>query len=119
MREKLDRNDIGAIVKSGFNKAKQKNYWENYLSGAEQNDDLFNKANFERRSYGYVLGEEISIQIAEFARENGISVASLLYCAWGVLAQKLNNTHDIMFGTTTSDRTHPMDPFIKIGRAHV
>ena len=90
-------------------KIKQKNYWGNYLSGALQNDDLFRRVVLsEMKSYECALGKNISDQITEFAKENGVSVASLLYSAWGILIQKLNNTHDILFGITTSGRNQPI-----------
>ena len=90
-------------------KGEQKKYWERYLEGVQQNDDLFSKVNLsEMKNYECVLQKEICDRLTEFARVNGISVAILLYCAWGILAGKLNNTRDIMFGITTSGRNHPI-----------
>ena len=90
-------------------KAKQKEYWENCLYGVQQNDDLFKRAHLsEMKSYEYVLGQEANDQMMEFIKRNGISVATLLYCAWAIVAGKLNNTHDIMFGVTTSGRNQPI-----------
>ena len=90
-------------------KDKQKNYWENYLYGVQQNDDLFSKASqSEMTSYECALQKDVCDKLTEFAKENGLTIASLLYCAWGILAQKLNNAHDIMFGITTSGRDNPI-----------
>ena len=87
-------------------KTKQKEYWENYLCELEQNDVLFCNAEMsEDKNYKYSLSNAVSQEIKKFAKENGISVSAFLYCAWGILAQKLNNTRDILFGATTSGRS--------------
>ena len=101
------KNKFSEYVKwmGSQDKTVQKRYWENYLLGAEQTDDLFSKASVsEMKSYEYVLGKEMGDQLTEFAKELGLSVATILYAAWGILAGKLNNTHDLMFGITTSGR---------------
>ena len=90
-------------------KSKQKNYWENYLAGAEQVDSLFSQVSLpEMNTYKKLLSKELSEQMLGFARENGVSLAALLYTVWGILAGKLNNTDDIMFGTTASGRNNPI-----------
>jgi len=90
--------------------AKQKVYWENYLSDVENSDTFFSKAALsEVKSYEYSLCKDISNQIKVFAKENSISVASFFYGVWGILAQKLNNTRDIVIGTTISGRDHPIN----------
>ena len=91
-----------------LDKTKQRSYWEKYLYGVEQNDDLFSKAVSEMKIYKFVLPKNVGDQLAKFARENSVSIASLLYTTWGILIQKLNNTQDIMFGTTISGRNHPI-----------
>ena len=104
------KNKFSEYVKwiSQQDRAKEKNYWEGYLAGVEQNDELFNRVNSEMKNYEYILQKDVSDQLTEFARANGLSMATVLYTAWGVLVQKLNNTHDSMFGTTTSGRNHPL-----------
>ena len=105
------KNKFSEYVKwiASRDKTEQKNYWKSYLAGAEQNDGLFSRVNQSvMKSYKCVLQQDLSDLIINFSKENGISTASLLYCAWGILAQKLNNTHDIIFGTTISGRNHPI-----------
>jgi len=90
-------------------KKRQKNYWEQYLLGAPQNDDLFSRAHqSEMRNYKCVIGEDVSKRLAEFAKANALTVASFFYAVWGVVAAKLNNTNEIVFGITTSGRHHPI-----------
>jgi len=105
------KNKFSEYVKwlGSQDKAKQKIYWENYLNGVVPNDDLFSRASLtEVKSYHCVLGKDVKDQLVDFAKENGISVATVLYVVWGCLVQKLNNTHDIMFGITTSGRNNPI-----------
>ena len=105
------KNKFSEYVKwiGSLDRIKQKKYWENYLTGAEQNDFLFSKANqSEIKNYECALQKDISDQIADFASENGLTVASLLYSAWAVVMQKLNDVDDIIFGITTSGRHHPI-----------
>ena len=103
------KNKFSEYVKwiRSLDKIEQKKYWENYLDDAQQNDDLFSKGSLSAmKSYEYVLEEAIGDQMTAFAKEFGIPVATLLYTAWGVLAGRLNNTRDIIFGMTTSGRDH-------------
>lgn len=86
-------------------KADQQEYWEKYLHGVEQSDILINNVCIsELKEHSHYISKEMTSNIIEFAKKNGVSAASLLYSAWGILLQRLNNTDDIMFGTTVSGR---------------
>ena len=90
-------------------KNKQKNYWEHYLAAVEPNDHFFSKVQQgEMQRYECFLGADVKDQLTAFAREHGLTVAALLYSAWGILVQKLNNTHDVMFGRAISGRNYPL-----------
>ena len=105
------KNKFSEYVKwiGSQDKEVQKNYWENYLSGAEQSDSLFNRRYLsEMKSYQRVLEKDVSDQMKEFAKENGLTMASLLYAAWGIVLQKLNHVDDTIFGITTSGRDHSL-----------
>ncbi|MCL2425969.1 MAG: amino acid adenylation domain-containing protein [Oscillospiraceae bacterium] len=105
----LSKNKFREYIKwiQSQDKIKQKAYWESYLDGAEQSDNLFSSVVLpETKNYICALSHDLSDKIEESARENGVSVASLLYCVWGILVQKLNNSRDVMFGTTVSGRSH-------------
>ncbi|UCH95068.1 MAG: amino acid adenylation domain-containing protein, partial [Candidatus Aminicenantes bacterium] len=43
------------------------------------------------------------------ALSHNVTISTILYAAWGILLQRYNNSHDIVFGTTVSGRT----PLIK------
>ena len=87
--------------------AKQKVYWENYLFDFEKNDDLFSKVELKgNKNHKHSVSKDITEGIKESAKQKGLSVAALLFGAWGILVQRLNNSNDILFGTTVSGRNH-------------
>ena len=88
------------------NKEKQRIYWDNYLRGFEPNDGLFNRVPpLEMERHSYFLSRDLRANISKFAKENDISEAAFFFCAWAIIALKLNNTKDIIFGTTVSGRS--------------
>ncbi|MGM1050340.1 MAG: condensation domain-containing protein, partial [Bacillota bacterium] len=107
--ESINKSKFKEFVKwsKSQDKARQKAYWANYLYSAEQNDVLFGKiVSHEMKNHKLSFSRDASNKIREFAKATGVSLASILYCAWGILVQKLNNADDIMFGTTISGRSH-------------
>ena len=83
-----------------------KKYWKAYLKDYEL------KSIFSKNHTGAVLKGKMkkyhcnmpSAKINNFASENKVTKAVLIYVAYGILLQKYNNTSDIVFGTTVSDR---------------
>ncbi|GFZ32347.1 surfactin synthase subunit 2 [Clostridium zeae] len=87
----------------------QKTYWENYLSDFDKKTSLSNKMIKDNEpkqtaKYSWTLSRDTIKKIDEFTKEEKIRLSVLLYCAWGVLLQKYNDTNDVVFGTTVSGR---------------
>lgn len=94
----------------GQDKSKQEKYWEEYLCGFDSKtllptDYKKQKDAVEDKNYMAELPEEMTEEIRICAREQNVTIATLLYTAWGILLQKYNNTSDVLFGTTLSGRT--------------
>jgi amino acid adenylation domain-containing protein len=50
------------------------------------------------------LSPEDTIKLQEFARENQLTLSTLIHAAWGLLLQRYSGEEDIVFGTTVSGR---------------
>ncbi|MCH7324057.1 condensation domain-containing protein, partial [Solibacillus sp. MA9] len=89
-----------------LNKNEQKEYWDNYFNESNEARCCFEgKVKGEYKEILYKLDNETSYKITEFSKKNRISLAALLYTAWGVLMQKFSNSQEVIFGTTVSGRT--------------
>jgi len=113
-QEKLEKR-----IKSSFknmiklyknaSKERQKKYWEEYLtdldiaymatseSAAMTEDSIID-------NYSYVLSYEEAENAYNFCKDRNVTLANILYTAWGLLLLKYNNTADAVFGTTVSGR---------------
>ncbi|MCX7920711.1 MAG: amino acid adenylation domain-containing protein [Clostridia bacterium] len=110
--EKVTKNRFKEFVKwhQNYDKERHAEFWRNYFSGLEANTALY-KDNKDRgntclcESYHAALWEDLSKKLISFSKENEITLATLLYTAWGILLQKYSNSNDVVFGTTVSGRT--------------
>jgi amino acid adenylation domain-containing protein len=87
----------------------QEKFWRDYLTGADLPTTLSTKKRNEKeiicsKTYQVEFEKDITGKLEDFVREHKITLASLLYCAWGILLQKYNNSTDVIFGTTVSGR---------------
>lgn len=57
-----------------------------------------------RRSFSYCAPETFSSQMDCFLQSRGITLASFVYCAWGLLLHRYTDSHRVMFGTVISGR---------------
>ncbi len=89
----------------------QEIFWENYLTGIETPSELLLKKFGKRK--GIIAGTGNALltfdnvekrDLDSFLKDYKITLASLFYCAWGILLQKYNNCDDVIFGTTTAGR---------------
>jgi tyrocidine synthetase-3 len=88
----------------------EERYWKEYLNNFDSETDISLK-----RKAGDVINETGSVlfpffpgkkdMLESFVRTHKITLASLLYGAWGILLQKINDSSDVMFGTTVSGRS--------------
>jgi fengycin family lipopeptide synthetase D len=90
---------------------KQEKFWRNYLSGFETQTVLKRnrkRIGKERANPGNLcihLEGDLKNKMENFLKEHKITLASLLYSAWGILLQRYTNSDDIIFGTTVSGRS--------------
>lgn len=118
--EKLINNSINTTsVKVSFkefvkcmrkrDQEKQELFWRNYLNGIEGKTNLsvrkIGENSYNIRNYKSTLPDSIKNKLELFSRHNDVTEASILYCAWGILIQRYNNSSDVVFGTTISGRS--------------
>ncbi|MCP4151879.1 MAG: amino acid adenylation domain-containing protein, partial [bacterium] len=92
---------------------KQEQYWKNYLNGVDFPTELPVKAppdskgtgNRFSKCYHLELSSEINAGFDDFIKEQRVTLAALMYCAWGILLQKYADSEDVVLGTTVSGRT--------------
>jgi amino acid adenylation domain-containing protein len=90
-------------------KSKQESFWKEHLEGFDTKTLLpvDNKKQVEIRASkanNYRLSSEISKKVFNYSKKYDITLAALLYSAWGTMLYKYNNNNDIIFGTTLSGR---------------
>jgi amino acid adenylation domain-containing protein/FkbM family methyltransferase len=93
---------------------KEKTYWREYLNGIETNVQCAVKNRAKAGAaghgeagthrYGLSFSREWNRQLIQFMGENKLTLASVLYTAWGILLEKYNNKTESLFGTTVSGR---------------
>lgn len=94
-------------------KHKREAYWEKYLNGFDLKTELPVEDTTEKRKenrnipahYQFKSSAGMKDSLEAFAVKHKLTLATLLYCAWGILLQKYNNKEDVVFGTTVSGRT--------------
>ncbi|RIU88363.1 condensation domain-containing protein, partial [Oceanobacillus picturae] len=106
---KTNKTKFSEFIKftKSLNKDEQKEHWVNYLEDlGEIKDYFYCKENRGiSKEISYKIDTFKTNKIKDFAKENKVSLSSLLYGAWGVLSQKLINSNEVLFGTTVSGRT--------------
>ncbi|MBW9155187.1 non-ribosomal peptide synthase/polyketide synthase [Clostridium tagluense] len=106
---KINKTKFSEFIKftKNLNKDEQREHWVNYLDNlGAKNDYFYCKENRGiSKEISYKVDTFKTNKIKDFAKENKVSLSSLLYGAWGVLSQKLINSNEVLFGTTVSGRT--------------
>ncbi|MDQ1349948.1 MAG: hypothetical protein QG657_249 [Acidobacteriota bacterium] len=89
----------------------QEYFWKNYLAGIESPTELSLKKSWKTNGFIRHTGTALLTFVNDekkdldsFIKNHKITLASLFYCAWGILLQKYNNCDDVIFGTTTAGR---------------
>ncbi|SFS44420.1 hybrid non-ribosomal peptide synthetase/type I polyketide synthase [Marininema halotolerans] len=87
-------------------RSQQQHFWQTYLAGFEKPVPLSStpSTGLAARTYTQFLSEDRSARIREFTSNQGITLATLFYAAWGVFLQRYQNSQDVLFGTTVSGR---------------
>lgn len=86
----------------------QKIFWDYYLDGFEGKSGKFQKRKRDKddmEKFQLTLSPDIASQMESLARYYNISLSAILYGAWGILLQKVNKHHDILYDTTVSGRS--------------
>jgi non-ribosomal peptide synthetase component F len=94
-------------------KDKEEKFWSNYLltdADAPKREKLPGKRRKKRDirhtgQYRFKLPGELNNLLSSFAKQNKMTLSSLLTSAWGLLLQKYNALEDIIFDTTVSGRS--------------
>ena len=84
-------------------------FWEKYLEQFEVKTALpFSKKVTPSNEYSIhelKVPTDLFLEIEFFLKNNNITLATLIYSAWGILLQQCNDTNDVVFGTTVSGRS--------------
>ncbi|MEK8127215.1 amino acid adenylation domain-containing protein [Paenibacillus filicis] len=88
---------------------KRESFWRSYLSGFETKTPLpIDKRKKERVTVTHhenlLLAGDAWDRLHACAAREELTVADILYSAWGLLLHRYGNTGDIVFGTTVSGR---------------
>jgi amino acid adenylation domain-containing protein len=92
---------------------KQRDYWACYLKGFDTKSELSIKRIKEKNintttpgnsHYHVKFSRRVGEKLEIFIKSHKITLAGLLYSAWGILLQRYNNSEDVVFGTTVSGR---------------
>ena len=117
----IDSREPGKPVKTKFNAyvkwtqdhdtEKQEKFWRDYLKGFDTQRDLSikkrrkGKEPARTKNLQIPISKDMKRELECFVKKHKLTLASLLYSAWGILLQKYNNTDDVVFGTTVSGRS--------------
>ncbi|QGQ96118.1 amino acid adenylation domain-containing protein [Paenibacillus psychroresistens] len=90
-------------------KQKQAEFWKNYLVGFDTRTTLpvlreSDETIEEGGEWNLVFPKELQTEMHRFTIRNEITIAMLLYTAWGIVLQKYTRSNDVVFGTTVSGR---------------
>lgn len=88
----------------------EKEYWSKYLDSLSDITELpfINKKNRAKKSIHKHTENISSALVNTFVTENNITLATLIYCAYGLLLQIYNNSNDVVFGSVVSGRNSEM-----------
>jgi amino acid adenylation domain-containing protein len=85
--------------------------WRKYLRGFDtptvfciKQRKSIDPAASRTQTYRLEIPGEFARRLEEFVKAHRLTSAAVLYCAWGILLQKYNNSNDVVFGTTVSGR---------------
>lgn len=88
-------------------KKEMQTFWSQYLKLSESEIDLPHAENNQSeimKEFAYPVKEDISDALRDAVSKYGVTLATVIYTAWGIVMQRLNNTDKVMFGTTVSGR---------------
>ncbi|WP_152381478.1 non-ribosomal peptide synthetase [Paenibacillus brasilensis] len=90
--------------------AEASRYWSEYLKGYEEQTvlplekSLYSDEGYVSKKVICQFGEKLTQQIKQVAGSNQVTANTLIQTVWGILLQKYNNSHDVLFGSVVSGR---------------
>jgi amino acid adenylation domain-containing protein/non-ribosomal peptide synthase protein (TIGR01720 family) len=60
---------------------------------------------FKLKSTSFIINKEQTTSLHKICSEYGVTINTVIQCAWGLLLAKYNNTNDIVFGLVVSGRS--------------
>lgn len=84
-------------------------YWKNYLESytnvacIPKNCDEIN-VNKGRASFDSFIDAKQTEKLIQLAAQNNVTISNVIHGIWGILLQKYNNIHDVVFGSVVSGR---------------
>lgn len=84
-------------------------YWENLLEGYETQASFTgmypkNEDNAEVKAIFEALSQEETKALQAFAKENNVTLNTVVEAVWGLILQRYNHTNDVVFGKMVSGR---------------
>ncbi|WP_028595418.1 non-ribosomal peptide synthetase [Paenibacillus assamensis] len=85
-------------------------YWQKRLAGYEQQavvpamrQDLTDRT-YRGDVHDHLLPESLTKRLEHLAREEGVTLSTVMQALWGILLQKYNYSDDVVYGTVVSGR---------------
>ncbi|MEO1625568.1 MAG: amino acid adenylation domain-containing protein, partial [Bacteroidota bacterium] len=81
-------------------------FWQEYLEGYEGKRSLFSSSvdAYDNCEFEEMLPKELSSQLWQLAREQGLTLSSLLQTVWGITLGKYNGQQDAVLGMVGANR---------------
>lgn len=105
MKVKLRYKEYIKLVNNDEND--QMDFWKDYLDEMEFHPIFTEKKfNYSKTplTYQVEFDESLSSAVYAFAKDKELSVASIIYCCWGILLQRFTDSNEVCFGTVCSGR---------------
>lgn len=117
----LENRELGNVQKTPYKEyirwlnlkacqccTREKNFWDNYLRNYIMSKDTRNsyKKNYcvNTGIFSFTYNIEIYTKLKTFVKTLGITLAALIYSAWGILLLQQSCVNDVLFGITLSGR---------------
>lgn len=96
-------------------------YWKGYLKNYNntvslpQKEQISNKNQFnELKAEQILLNRELTISLNHLSEEYGVTINTVIQCAWGILLGRYNRVDDVVFGSVVSGRPSEVEGMEKM-----
>ncbi|EGO65810.1 non-ribosomal peptide synthetase [Acetonema longum] len=90
-------------------------YWRGYVSDYEvqaslpRNNGTPEIGKYEPEEFGFTLDAAARKGLEDIARNNNVTLSTLMQALWGVMLLRYNNAEDVVFGAVVSGRPHEIE----------